>query len=294
MMIVVDIMACRSLKQRRKFTNCFIRFGPLILCLLATVFIMAEPSRHVLSDTGVWPLCWAPQNGTGIIPRINQTWNTECVASSLEYHCDIPCCVPEEDYLAAYPNNDPPEGTRNVTESGKNALNLTDAAWRDHFYYDHCLTPDGDVKDYTNTTTGKDNCDKDHPDQPDPVTGWTYTSILECKCDACVFVESMNHLSPVGIIFTATLTYSGFILLAVGALWNANIVKKIKKLKDKCRELKEHNEKRKVADQEQEGTKAKAVSGASLGSSGNDAAKSEDLGEIGLDFGEPPAEDCED
>lgn len=38
--------------------------------------------------------------------------------------------------------------------------------------------------------------------------------------------ENLTHLSTIGILFTVVCTYSGFVLLAVGTLWNANIVQK--------------------------------------------------------------------
>ena len=40
----------------------------------------------------------------------------------------------------------------------------------------------------------------------------------------------MKHLSMIGIIFTIIFTYSGFFLLAFGALWNADIINKMKKM----------------------------------------------------------------
>jgi len=270
MMIVVDIMAITSLKNRRKLKPCFRRFGPLILCLLATIFIMAEPTRHVLSDGGVWPLCWQGQ-----IPRINQTWNDGCVASSLEYKCNIPCCVPMDEYEKEYPNNDPPAGTRN-----ESVLDLTDPAWEQHFYYPYCNNSEtGVVVDYLNTTTNKYNCDQDNK-----TSIWKYFQQVECRCDACVQKETMQYLSPVGWIFTVTLTYSGFVLLAVGALWNANIVKKLKKLSEKCRELKEAKKRN-----DPEDSKAKAsVSGKT------DAIEAAEIGSGGFDFGAPAEEDCKD
>lgn len=301
MMIVVDFMTIKSLKQRRKLKPCFRRFGPLILCLLATVFIMAEPTRHVLSDNGVWPLCWA---GNGTIPRINQTWNDACVASSLEYECNIPCCVPMEEYKEEFPNNDPPAGTRN-----ESLLNLTDPAWQDHFWYDHCVDAEGHVFDYLNATTNKPNCNKPkdsvdylyHGDVGE--TGLTYERILECTCDACVQVETMQFLSPVGWIFTVTLTYSGFVLLAIGALWNANIVKKIKKLKEKCRELKDQKARQTAGGEAgfEEGGKSGSVSVAVSDSGSNNKAATEGTnvpeiggGEFDLKFDAPQDEDCSD
>mmetsp|Transcript_49181 Transcript_49181/g.73107 ORF Transcript_49181/g.73107 Transcript_49181/m.73107 type:complete len:285 (-) Transcript_49181:1029-1883(-) len=284
MMIVVDIMACTSLKRRKKF-KFFVRFGPLILCLLATFFIMAEPTRHVLSDNGVWLLCWE-----GAIPRINQTWNDMCVSSSLEYQCNVPCCVTMESYEQEYPDNNPPEGTRNITSTGENALNLTDPAWQDHFYYDYCFNPQtNETIDYLNSTTGNPNCNKDEDSVDYKYFGdvgapdWIAIQKLECKCDACVFEETMQFLSPVGWIFTVTLTYSGFILLAVGALWNANIVAKLKKLSAKCRELKEARAK---LDESAEGNRSAKASVA-----GSEATE---VSEVAFDFGAPQEEECED
>lgn len=71
--------------------------------------------------------------------------------------------------------------------------------------------------------------------------------VEECTCDACVppDQETMNHLSPIGILFTVTLTYTGFVMLAIGSFWNANIVKKCKKLSEECRKLREQKQKKK-------------------------------------------------
>jgi len=49
--------------------------------------------------------------------------------------------------------------------------------------------------------------------------------------------ENMGHLSMVGILFTIFFTYSGFVCLFIGVLWNASIVKKLKEIKSKWREL---------------------------------------------------------
>ena len=35
------------------------KYGPMILVLFATIFIIADPLRHVLLDTGLWP-SWTP------------------------------------------------------------------------------------------------------------------------------------------------------------------------------------------------------------------------------------------
>jgi len=42
--------------------------------------------------------------------------------------------------------------------------------------------------------------------------------------------ETMACLSTVGIIFTVVCTYLGFICLAIGVFWNANIISKLKEI----------------------------------------------------------------
>ncbi len=49
--------------------------------------------------------------------------------------------------------------------------------------------------------------------------------------------ENASHLSTIGVLFTIVATYSGFILLASGTLWNANIMSKVKVIKAKWRQL---------------------------------------------------------
>ena len=49
--------------------------------------------------------------------------------------------------------------------------------------------------------------------------------------------EDIACLSTVGVFFTIIFTYSGFILLALGTLWNANIMAKLKEIKKQWREL---------------------------------------------------------
>jgi hypothetical protein len=49
--------------------------------------------------------------------------------------------------------------------------------------------------------------------------------------------ENISCLSVLGVFFTIVFTYSGFVLLAVGTFWNANIVSKLKKIKEQWRKL---------------------------------------------------------
>lgn len=53
--------------------------------------------------------------------------------------------------------------------------------------------------------------------------------IPDCNCDNCVPPEQENihHLSFIGVLFTIIFTYTGFVLLATGTLWNADIIHKL-------------------------------------------------------------------
>jgi len=61
----------------------------------------------------------------------------------------------------------------------------------------------------------------------------------ECKCDDCVPPDQENiwNLSPIGILFTIVFTYSGFTLLAISTMWNANILKKCGEVKKEWQRL---------------------------------------------------------
>lgn len=43
--------------------------------------------------------------------------------------------------------------------------------------------------------------------------------------------ENISCLSVIGVLFTIVATYSGFILLFIGTMWNANLVAKLRKIK---------------------------------------------------------------
>jgi len=49
--------------------------------------------------------------------------------------------------------------------------------------------------------------------------------------------EKMRCLTALGVFTTIVCTYLGFVLLAVGTMWNANLVSKLKDARDKWREL---------------------------------------------------------
>jgi len=243
MMTVVLIFAVRSLKHR--YGKCYSKYGPLIIIVLSVILIMAEPTRHVVSDYNIWAICWNnPKDALGQpngMVRINQTWNDRCAWSSLEYHCNVPCCVTDADYNKSFPNGVMYPETKNDT-----LLDLADPAWQNHFLRYKCFNA-SDPSQYQDTKFcdgGGDKCSK--PNCPTELKTETY----ECVCDACVFHETLNYLAPVGMVFTITLTYAGFVLLAVGSLWNADIVSKIKKLKAQCQKLKERQAREKARENE--------------------------------------------
>lgn len=74
---------------------------------------------------------------------------------------------------------------------------------------------------------------------PKPEGGCYWYSSAEYKSGEAETTsdENLTHLSTIGILFAIVATYSGFILLAFGTLWNANIMSKLKVIKQKWREL---------------------------------------------------------
>ena len=180
LMIVVCTFAigwkCKGVKRRQKKykgTNCFVIYGPQIITLISAPLILADQTRHVLSDlydlTGYG---WAWCGDNPVFPLVNVSWADNCKWSATQYVCNQPCCVPTSEALA---------------------LGLD---------FGPVLTP-ADIA-------------------PD--------AICECNC-LPGNEENMKHLSMIGIIFTIFFTYSGFFLLALGALWNADIINKVKKMK---------------------------------------------------------------
>jgi len=49
--------------------------------------------------------------------------------------------------------------------------------------------------------------------------------------------ETMRCLSVMGVLFTIIATYTGFALLVIGTMWNANIIDKLKGVKEEWRRL---------------------------------------------------------
>jgi len=126
MMILVNIYMIYCLRTKRKKGTFFHRYGPLILTVLAALFVMADLTRHVLQDLKVW---------------------------------------------------------------------------------------------------------KEGP--------WPGSSQYRSDCPH----ENVSCLSPVGVVFTIIFTYTGFILLFIGTMWNANIVSKLKQIRKQWRKLRQQGTK---------------------------------------------------
>lgn len=77
----------------------------------------------------------------------------------------------------------------------------------------------------------------------EPKDGWPQLDLKPgeaCECNDCMVdsgEENPKNLSVIGWIFTIFCTYLGFTLLAVGTMWNANLVKKLKEIRQRWREL---------------------------------------------------------
>lgn len=243
-MVTLNVFLFFSLPKRiHQQRNCWSIYGPLCLTTVATFFILADPLRHVLQDqtlclgdllailcllcsifaliqwytsysnrnfgtvsgrrikdsfkrhfarvavfftlvftavllficghtkagehwSGAVPFEWNECGDNPVYSRVNATWTSECFWSSSQFHCTLPCCVPNP----KYPH--------------------------------------------------------------------TSDELKACTCH-CIPTEKegMLHLSPMGVLFTIVFTYFGFMLLAIGTMWNANLMTKLSSLKDKWRQL---------------------------------------------------------
>jgi hypothetical protein len=71
---------------------------------------------------------------------------------------------------------------------------------------------------------------------PDGACAWYSATMYNGEADT-VADENLTHLSLIGVLFTIVFTYSGFLLLAAGTLYNADIVKKLAAIRDKWTRL---------------------------------------------------------
>jgi len=70
---------------------------------------------------------------------------------------------------------------------------------------------------------------------------WPGGSEYRDDCDA----ENLSCLSVIGVIFTVICTYSGFIFLFTGTMWNANLWVKLKQIKRKWQIIRAQKKKKK-------------------------------------------------
>lgn len=89
--LIVDIVVIGGLgfyilykSRERYYDNCWLKYGPTILCFLSFPLILADPLRHVLSDNNIWESCNR---------RCQELWPERCDWSSSEYHCTLPCSL---------------------------------------------------------------------------------------------------------------------------------------------------------------------------------------------------------
>jgi len=231
------------------------RFGPLVVFCLAAPLILADLVRHVLQDTGVWPEC----GNNPYFSRINSTdpFPAACTWSSAQYRCDKQCCVPVWEALPA--STGPAYGwqpsTTDFFPAKADAPQFATLTPKGSLY----LPPgfNASVQPYRvfkaplvlyadstpNPLSHRAAADAAAcPHGLNAATGYCYlhanaSAAESCTCSSCQASENLFHLSPMGLFFTIFCTYSGFVLLAVAVMWNANLHKKLAQVQTRWREL---------------------------------------------------------
>lgn len=273
MLLVGGVLAREAIAGPRSFapSRCT-RWGPTSVFVVAATLIMAEPTRHVINDQNLWPWC----GNNPAYDRINSTdpFPPQCAWSATQYVCTQVCCVstwqptdaadpksnyswlpPSADFFPSGPLPGPfatlrddgtvyfaqPDGTVGLpvplyTASAKQPLSFYETGARNPL---RAATPQTGCQYGTNLATGYcflTNQSLSYEEQlrqldPKNATGGT------CACDDCVPHENFLHLSVVGFISSILCTYTGFALLAVAVGWNANITKKLAKIKHQWHQL---------------------------------------------------------
>jgi hypothetical protein len=259
----------QALTGHRSYKKPLHRWGPIVLLGLALPLILADLIRHLVQDYGGWGEC----GNNDLYPRINSTdpYPPACAWASNQYICENTCCVPTwnnstKDWGSPqstyFPSDDATVAaqfavTLSSTPSADDlqfpaTFDLTKQPWR---VFSLPLVFDG-----TGTINIAEGGKNKYPRGKckygiNPETGYCFLTdqslsydmqVLQlngnsCDCDSCLpnAHESIGHLSNVGIVFTIVFTYTGFILLAIAVMWNADIVTKFKKIQVQWRELRE-------------------------------------------------------
>lgn len=251
-MLVVNLFLFFSLHKRihQQPTFCA-RYGPLLLTCMASVFIMADPLRHVLQDETLhvadipamillvmlapvalikWYTSYTQRNFGVVLghPRAGrESFKCHFTRVSFFYGCVLAAVL-----LFVYSHSAAGRGWTGATvlrwqECGDNPMyDRTNSTWTEDCFWSSsqfkCTLP---------------CC------VPNPAFPHTAEELKDCTC-SCIptNMEHLNHLSPMGVLFTIGCTYTGFILLAIGTMWNANIGTKLSSIKDKWRQLRRHRE----------------------------------------------------
>lgn len=206
-------------------------------------------------DTGIWPEC-----GNNVrYSRVNTTdpFPASCLLSSSQYKCSTHCCVPTWDAL---PNGDfgwtsaqssffPAKLEHGfatpqfATLTANGSLFFPVGFNRSEMPYTVFTAPV--ALDATGTAAlphGRPDACDDVGLGANPATGFCLLPADAmpgglCDCDSCQPHEDFAHLSPIGIAFTIVCTYTGFGLLALAVLWNADVTAKMRGVGTRWREL---------------------------------------------------------
>jgi len=253
--------------HRRYIKKPLTRWGPSVLLGLALPFILADLIRHIIQDYGVWSEC----GNNALYSRINSSepFPDSCKWSSDQYRCEHTCCVPTwnngtNDWASPqstyFPSVDATVDSQFAvtTDSSGDKIqfpagfNPRQQPWR-IFSYPLVLDSTGkiNIADMGKNKFPRGTCK--YGVNPESGYCWLTDQTLpydqqvlqlngkSCDCDSCLpdAHENIHHLSPVGIIFTICFTYTGFILLAIAVMWNADIVSKLKKIREQWTDLRE-------------------------------------------------------
>jgi len=96
MMVLLNRYIFRNVKNRSRRKGFCHYWGPFILTMCCAPLIMADLTRHVLQDTGIWREC---DREPGVV------WDSSCLWSSNQYRCsELPDvgCVPKSHETIAH------------------------------------------------------------------------------------------------------------------------------------------------------------------------------------------------
>lgn len=276
-MLVVGGMLLRSAAWgiRSYKQTVFLRWGPFLVFSIAAPLIMADLVRHLIQDEGLWAVCgnndvYNRINSTSPYPEA-------CKWASNQFICTVHCCVPTwRPYVNGSEQKYgwfPPQSTFFPASSllgqfatlDSNGVVVFDKSFdktqQPYRVFDAPLLLWADGS--RNTKRGSATAAECAPYGVNEETGYcllsnaseplhvqltqlptslrksTLPASASCDCNACLptSMEKMSQSSAIGIVFTITFTYLGFILLALAVLWNADVVKKLSQVRKKWHEL---------------------------------------------------------